>query len=150
MLYRLMVMLICVLIAPMSFAEDVLLQALYKLPPNVISVKQVCPWKSASAQGTIRLMKVEEKGAHKLYVQWLRQGIAGGDAAGISTVAIKELNDNEYFRFELPDGKLLKGACSIDTIIENIIDERRFRMTLYLMGAGKYEYHISRFVNGEL
>ncbi len=150
MVYRVVAMLMSLLLVPLSLAEDALLQTLYKMPTNVVALKQVCPWKSASAEGIIRLMQVEEQGADRLYVQWLRQGIAGAKANTISTIAIKELNGKQYYRFDLPEGKILKGACSIDTVIENVIDERRFHMTLYLMGPGEYEYHVSRFIDGEL
>ena len=66
---------------PKSFAEDLSLQELYKMSPNIMTVKQVCPWRSATTKGIIRLMKIEDKGAHKLYVQWLREGIAGTNEA---------------------------------------------------------------------
>lgn len=150
MLYRFSLAVIFSVLSVSLWAEDPLLQTFYKLPTNITVVKQVCPWKSATAQGTIRLMQFEEKGAHRLYVQWLRQGIAGSDTTAISTVPIKELNGLQYYRFDLPNGKLLKGACAIETIMENIIDERRFKMTLYIKGAGKYEYHISRLLDGDL
>lgn len=150
MAYRVVTMIVSLLLSSVSVAEDILLQTLYKMPTNVVALKQVCPWKSSSAKGTIRLMQVKEQGADRLYVQWLRQGIAGAKADAISTIAIKELNGKQYYRFELPDGKVLKGACSIDTIIENVIDERRFQMTLYLMAPGEYEYHVTRFMDGEL
>jgi hypothetical protein len=133
-----------------SQAEDVNLKELYKLNPSIQSIKQVCPWRSSTAKGTIRLMQVEEKGAHKLYVQWLRQGIAGMPQAPISTIGINEINDDSYFRFDLPDGRLMAGACSIETIMEDIVDERRFRLTLYLTGPGKYEVHMTRLLDAAL
>ena len=135
---------------PKSFAEDLSLQELYKMSPNIMTVKQVCPWRSATTKGIIRLMKIEDKGAHKLYVQWLREGIAGTNEAPMSTIAIKEVNEEGYYRFELPNGRLLAGACSIETIMEDIVDERRIRLTLYLTGPGKYEIHLTRLLDGGL
>ena len=118
-----------------------------KMSPAVESIKQVCPWRSANAQGVIRLMKVDEKGAHKLYVQWLRKGIAGTADLPMSTVAVSEINDHNYYRFNLPEGRLLSGACSIDTIMEDIVNERRFRLTVHLMGPGDYKAHISSLLD---
>ncbi len=131
-------------------AEDLRLKELYKMSPSIQTLKQVCPWRSSAAKGIIRLMQVEEKGAHKLYVQWLRQGIAGIPEAAISTIGISEINDDGFYRFDLPKGRLLAGACSLETIMEDIIDERRFRLTLYLTGPGDYEVHMSRLLDAAL
>lgn len=129
-------------------AEDMQIKELYKMSPNIQQVRQICPWRSATTKGTIRLMQTEDKGAHRLYVQWLREGIAGTPAAPLSTISIEEINDNHYYRFDLPDGRLMAGACSIETIMEDIVDERRFRLTLYLSGPGKYEIHKTRLLDG--
>lgn len=129
-------------------AEDMQIKELYKMSPNIQQVRQICPWRSATTKGTIRLMQTEDKGAHRLYVQWLREGIAGTPAAPLSTISIEEINDNHYYRFDLPDGRLMAGACSIETIMEDIVDERRFRLTLYLSGPGKYEIHMTRLLDG--
>jgi hypothetical protein len=132
---------------PSNAMEDVRIKELYKMSPAIEQVRQICPWRSATTRGTIRLMKVEEKGAHLLYVQWLREGIAGTKEAPLSTIAIAEINDN-YYRFNLPEGRLMAGACSIETIMEDIVDERRFRLTLYLMGPGEYEIDTVRLLDG--
>lgn len=134
--------------ASRAVAEDLNIKEFYKMSPNIQQVRQICPWRSATTQGTIRLMQIEEGGAHRLYVQWLRQGIAGTGAAPLSTISIKEINEGSYYRFSLPDGRLMAGACSIETIMEDIVDERRFRLTLYLMGPGKYEVHMTRLLDG--
>lgn len=130
--------------------QDKMLQSFYKLPPQIETVKQVCPWRSATARGVIRLMKVEDKGAHKMYVQWVRDGIAGTPKMPLSTLAITEINEKNYFRFDLPEGRLLTGACSIETILEDVIDEKRFRLTLHLMGPGQYEAHLTRLIDATL
>jgi hypothetical protein len=127
--------------------EDVRIKEFYKMSPAIEQVRQICPWRSATTRGTIRLMKVEEKGAHRLYVQWLREGIAGTKEAPLSTIAIEEIN-NDYYRFNLPEGRLMAGACSIETIMEDIIDESRVRLTLYLMGPGEYKVHTTRLLDG--
>ena len=133
---------------PKSIADDEALKILYKMSPNIQTVLQVCPWRSATTKGTIRLMKIEDKGAHKLYVQWLREGIAGTREAPLSTIPIKEINDEGYYRFDLPKGRLLAGACSIETLMEDVVDERRVRLTLYLTGPGEYEAHLTRLMDG--
>jgi predicted lipoprotein len=134
---------------PSHAVADVRIKEFYKMSPAIEQVRQICPWRSATTRGTIRLMKVEEKGAHRLYVQWLREGIAGTKEAALSTIAIAEINNN-YYRFNLSEGRLMAGACSIETIMEDIIDERRFRLTLYLMGPGEYEIHTTRLLDGEI
>ncbi|MBQ0732158.1 MAG: hypothetical protein KBT75_15765 [Oleispira antarctica] len=131
-----------------AVAEDVYIKALYKMPSSIKQLRQICPWRSATTRGTIRLMQVEEKGAHRLYVQWLREGIAGTEEAPLSTIGIKEINQDHYYRFDLPEGRLMAGACSIETIMEDIVDESRFRLTLYLMGPGEYEAHTTRLLDG--
>ncbi|MGK0248977.1 MAG: hypothetical protein ACI910_001712 [Oleispira sp.] len=133
---------------PSHALEDVRIKELYKMSPAIKHVRQICPWRSATTRGTIRLMKVEVKGAHRLYVQWLREGIAGTEEAPLSTIGIKEINNDHYYRFDLPEGRLMAGACSIETIMEDIVDERRFRLTLYLMGPGEYEVHTTRLLDG--
>jgi len=130
------------------YAEDMWVKEMYKMSPNILQVKKICPWRSATTKGTIRLMQIEEGGAHRLYVQWLREGIAGTSEAPLSTIGIKEINNDQYFRFKVPEGRLMAGACSIETLMENIIDERRFRLTLYLMGPGEYEVHMTRLIDG--
>ncbi len=137
-----------VAIASKAVAEDVRLKEFYKMSPTIQQVRQICPWRSSTTQGTIRLMKIEEGGAHRLYVQWLRKGIAGTAEAPLSTIGIEEINVDHYYRFELPEGRLMAGACSVETIMEDIVDERRFRLTLYLMGPGKYEVHLTRLLDG--
>jgi hypothetical protein len=132
---------------PSHAVEDVRIKELYKMSPAIEQVRQICPWRSATSRGTIRLMKVEDKGAHRLYVQWLREGIAGTKEAPLSTIAIQEIN-NDYYRFNLPEGRLMAGACLIETIMENIVDERRVRLTLYLMGPGEYKFHTTRLLGG--
>jgi hypothetical protein len=150
MLYRDVWVLVSVLFSmamPSHAMEDVRIKELYKMSPAIEQVRQICPWRSATTRGTIRLMKVEEKGAHRLYVQWLREGIAGTAEAPLSTIAIEEIN-NDYYRFNLPEGRLMAGACSIETIMEDIINERRFRLTLYLMGPGEYKVQTTRLLDG--
>jgi hypothetical protein len=129
-------------------AEDAWIKEMYKMSPNILQIRQICPWRSATTKGTIRLMQIEEGGAHRLYVQWLREGIAGTAEAPLSTIGIEEVNTDKYFRFDLPDGRLMAGACSVETIMEDIVDESRFRLTLYLMGTGEYEVHITRLLDG--
>jgi hypothetical protein len=135
-------------LATHAVADDVRLKEFYKMSPNIQHIRQICPWRSATTEGTIRLMQVEAEGAHRLYVQWLRKGIAGTAHAPLSTIGIEEINVDHYFRFDLPEGRLMAGACSVETIMEDIVDERRFRLTLYLMGPGKYEVHMTRLLDG--
>ena len=140
---------LCVVASTTALAvEDVRIKDFYKMSPSIKQVSQICPWRSSTTKGTIRLMKTEDKGAHRLYVQWLREGIAGTEQAPLSTISIEEINNDHYYRFELPDGRLMAGACSIETIMEDIIDESRYRLTLYLMGPGEYEVHTTRLLDG--
>jgi hypothetical protein len=153
MLYRYFLMAIILLplciphLMTRSFAEDLPLQELYKMSPNIQAVRKICPWRSSTTKGNIRLMQIEEKGAHRLYVQWLREGIAGTAQMPVSTIGIKEINEG-YYRFDLPKGRLMAGACSVESIMEDIVDERRFRLTLYLTRPGEYEIHLTRLLDG--
>jgi hypothetical protein len=133
---------------PALAAEDIRIKEFYKMSPSIKQISQICPWRSSTTKGTIRLMKTEDKGAHRLYVQWLREGIAGTEQAPLSTISIEEINNDHYYRFELPEGRLMAGACSIETIMEDIVDESRYRLTLYLMGPGEYEVHTTRLLDG--
>jgi hypothetical protein len=65
----------------------------------------------------------------------------------MSTIPIKEINEG-YYRFDVNGGRLLAGACSIETIMEDIVDERRVRLTLYLTGPGEYKAHLTRLMDG--
>ena len=120
------------------------------MPHFVSNVAQVCPWRSKSGQGLIRLTQTEQLGAHQLYVQWVRQGMAGTETHSISTIAIDELNKNGRYRFDMPSGELEPGACKLTTEMEDIRTQRRFRITLHVQGPGKYQSHVTRLLDGDL
>ena len=129
---------------------DLGLRAVYKMPAVISLVSQVCPWRSKRARGNIRLVRTEQQGVHQLYVQWMRQGGKngkGGDEA-VSTIAILELNQETYYRFEMPQGRLIPGACELKAELVDVRNQRQFSMTLYLKGAGKYQYQITRKLLG--
>lgn len=126
------------------------LEAVYKLPAIVSDVSQVCPWRSKSGKGVIRLARTEQKGAHQLYVQWVREGLAGTETQAISTIPINELNKHGPYRFKMPSGKLQQNACRLVTEMENLKNKRRFRVTLYLKGPGDYDYQVTSLLDGDL
>lgn len=129
---------------------DAGLMAIYKMPAYVQQVVKVCPWRSNSGQGAIRLTQTEQQGAHKLYVQWLREGLAGTETRAVSTIAIEEINNDSYYRFNMPHAELMPGACKLSTEMEDLRTQRRFRLNLFLEGPGKYQYQLTRLLDGDL
>ena len=130
--------------------SDAALMAIYKMPAYVQRVVKVCPWRSKSGQGAIRLTQTEQQGAHKLYVQWLREGLAGTETRAVSTIAIEEINNDSYYRFNMPAAELMPGSCKLSTEMEDLRTQRRFRLNLFLEGPGKYQYQLTRLLDGDL
>jgi len=130
--------------------QDKALMAIYKMPAFVQRVEQVCPWRSKSGQGAIRLTQTEEQGAHKLYVQWIREGLAGTEARAVSTIAIEEINGDANYRFKMPKAELMPDSCKLTTEMEDLHTQRRFRLNLFLQGPGKYQYQLTRLLDGDL
>lgn len=121
----------------------------YQLPIWVDAVVKVCPWKSESAEGYIRLIRREhDDGRHGLFVQWIRQGIAGAPTAAVSTLAIEELERDYMVRMELPSVVLGRDACRLQARAEDMINERRYEFDFLLRGPGDLTVNVTRKMAG--
>ncbi|MEC8444593.1 MAG: hypothetical protein VXZ05_10335 [Pseudomonadota bacterium] len=129
-------------------ADDPLPQA-YKMPIWVDAVARVCPWKSPSAEGYIRVIRREHgDGSHGLYIQWVRSGIAGAETAPVSTLAVKELEGEYMVRLTMPEETLARDACLLTSLGEDMINERRFRFDFLLHGPGEMQVRVTRMLDG--
>jgi len=126
------------------------LEAIYKLPVWMDQVKRVCPWKSPSGEGYIRVIRTEAAGRHQLYLQWIRKGIAGSPTQPISTIQVEELAKELAVKIQMPKATLEPGYCQLTARAENISTERRYDMLMILKGPGKYELQTTMLYNGNL
>ena len=135
-----------------AYAEaDDEMPVIYKLPVWVDAVTEVCPWKSSSAEGYIRLIRTEkEDGRNGLYVQWIRAGIAGRPAEAVSTLAVTQLEKDYMVRMAVPEPQLSRTACHLTADAEDMMNERRYRCDLMLKGPGKLEFSAMRLYDSEV
>jgi hypothetical protein len=132
-----------------SFCRADALPDAYQLPIWVDAVVKVCPWKSESAEGYIRLIRREhDDGHHSLFVQWIRKGIAGADTAPVSTLAVEELESQYMVRMELPTAVLGRDACRLIARAEDMVDERRYEFDFLLRGPGELTVNVTRKMDG--
>ena len=110
----------------------------YRLPVWIDAVTQVCPWKSPSAEGYIRLIRREhDDGSHGLFVQWVRKGIAGQPSEAVSTLAVEELEHDFMVKLEMPEQTLARDACRLKSFGQDMINERRYEFDLLVRGPGE-------------
>ncbi|TNC91886.1 MAG: hypothetical protein CSH36_07335 [Thalassolituus sp.] len=121
----------------------------YVMPVWVDAVTEVCPWKSPSAEGYIRLIRREhDDGSHGLYVQWIRKGIAGEPAEAVSTLAVEELDQQLMLRLEMPQPTLARDACRLKSFGEDMVNERRYELDMLVRGPGELQVNITRKLDG--
>jgi len=121
----------------------------YVMPVWVDAVTEVCPWRSPSAEGYIRLIRREhDDGSHGLFVQWIRKGIAGEPAEAVSTLAVEALEKELMVRIEMPSPTLGRDACRLKSFGEDMINERRYELDLLVRGPGDMQVHITRMLDG--
>ena len=119
------------------------------MPVWVDAVTEVCPWKSPSAEGYIRLIRREhDDGSHGLYVQWIRKGIAGEPAEAVSTLAVEELDQQLMLRLEMPQPTLARDACRLKSFGEDMVNERRYELDMLVRGPGELQVNITRKLDG--
>ena len=129
--------------------SDQALVGAYQMPVWVDAVRRVCPWKSADAEGDIRLIrKLNDDGSHGLFVQWLRKGLAGAPTEAVSTLAIEELSTDYLVRIEMPEPQLSRDACLLKAIAEDMMNERRYEFGLILKGPGDMQVQVTRMLGG--
>lgn len=130
--------------------DDPLLTTLYALPAWVAEVERVCPWRIDGAEGYVRVIRTEQYGIHGLYLQWIRKGIASGPTEAISTIAVEELREQYQVRVQMPKAQLNTHHCTLETMAEDIHNERRYRLIFELTTPGQYTLAITHLFMGNL
>lgn len=134
--------------ASLSVRAEALTDA-YQMPVWVDAVTEVCPWKSESAEGYIRLIRREhDDGSHGLFVQWIRQGLVGAPAEAVSTLAVEALENEYMVRLELPIATLGRDACRLKARAEDRVNERRYEFDFLLRGPGDMTVNVTRKMGG--
>lgn len=122
----------------------------YKMPVWIDQVQRVCPWKSEAGEGYIRVVRTNFKGPHGIYLQWIRKGIAGSETQAISTVRIKELEEQYQVHLQMPQPELSSAACHLTALAESIITDRRYQMEFIVKGPGDYQLLVTSMLQGGL
>lgn len=130
--------------------DDEFLTSLYTLPAWVAEVDRVCPWRIDGAEGYVRVIRTEQYGLHRLYLQWIRRGIASGPTEAISTIAIEELRDQYQVRVQMPKAQLNTHHCTLEALAEDVHNERRYRLIIELTHPGQYRLAITHLFMGNL
>ena len=129
--------------------SDQALVGTYQIPVWIDAVRRVCPWRSADAEGDIRLIrKLNDDGSHGLFVQWLRKGLLGAPTEAVSTLAVEELSTDHLVRIEMPKPQLSRDACKLTAIAEDMMNERRYEFSLILKGPGDMQVQVPRMLGG--
>lgn len=129
--------------------SDQALVGIYQMPVWIDAVRRVCPWRSADAEGDIRLIrKLNDDGSHGFFVQWLRKGLLGAPTEAVSTLAVEELSTDYLVRIEMPKPQLSRDACLLKAIAEDMMNERRYEFTLILKGPGDMQVQVTRMLGG--
>lgn len=126
---------------------------LYKYPAEVLDVQSVCPWRSKTDKGWLRITRTLEHGSHKLYAQWIRSSLSKtSKEAGVSehkllaTIGIEEINKHAPYKFKMPKAQLISGACQLSTVLVNSQTKRPFKTKVFLKGPGDYSCEMSSIV----
>lgn len=130
--------------------EDEFLTTLYTLPAWVAEVERVCPWRIDGAEGYVRVIRTEQHGIHRLYLQWIRKSIASGPTEAISTIAVEELLEQYQVRVQMPKAQLSTHHCTLEALAEDIHNERRYRLIFELSNPGQYTLAITHLLMGNL
>lgn len=140
---RLRTVLLSMLLSVNAMAQpgDEQLKALYKLPVWIAESQRVCPWKTEAAEGYVRIIRTEQLGQHRLFLQWIRKGIAGGPTEAVSTVAVSQLESQFQVRTQLPKPKK-PGSCELYALAEDIHSERRYEMFYQLSQSQPGHYQL--------
>ena len=119
-------------------------QQVYQLPVWIDSVVSTCNWKTEGGSGFVRVIRTTESFGHGLYLQWVRYGIAGGEAKAVSTVVVEELWQDLSVRFEMPTAEFGKGYCQLNSMAESTSSELRYELILKVGAPGKYQLDVVR------
>ncbi|WP_369857579.1 hypothetical protein [Candidatus Thalassolituus haligoni] len=123
---------------------------IYRLPVMIDTVVSVCPWKSASGSGYVRVIRTRGPTGHGLYLQWIRFGVAGSEAEVISTRSIEELATEFDVAVEMPVAQLEKDHCLLQSQAEDSVNGRRYRLDIRVGAPGDYQFAVTRHLSGGL
>lgn len=133
-----------------AVVEDDFLTTLYTLPAWVAEIDRVCPWRIDGGEGYVRVIRTEQYGIHRLYLQWIRKGIASGPTEAIATVSVEEIRDQYQVRVQMPTAQLNTRNCTLEALAEDIHNERRYRLIFELTTPGQYTLAITHLMMGTL
>ena len=112
---------------------------LYKYPAEVLDVQSVCPWRSKTDKGWLRITRTLEHGSHKLYAQWIRSSLSQtskdegvGQHKLLATIGIDEINKHAPYKFKMPKAQLITGACQLSMVLVNDQTKRPFKTKVFL------------------
>ena len=127
------------------------LPAAFKLPVWGNEVEKVCPWKSVTEEGYIRLIRTENnEGRQALYVQWIKQGIAGNDPEIVATRQLDSMEAHNISNLTMPESFLSSMACHLTTDADNAVNDRRYRFVIELKGPGEMSVAVTRMFDEEM
>ena len=100
-------------------------------------------WNSEEKEGFYRILVAGGGYEHyksKLYIQWVVHGTDMDAPKVLSTVEIKELNENPLYSFNLPKciGNWQCGRIEVDAT--NTYDLSNHKFSIELVGVGKYKF----------
>jgi len=126
---------------------------LYKYPAEVLDVQSVCPWRSKTDKGWLRITRTLEHGSHKLYAQWIRSSLSQASKDEgvnqhklLATIGIDEINKHAPYKFKMPKAQLITGACQLSMVLVNDQTKRPFKTKVFLKGPGDYSCDMSSIV----
>ena len=122
-----------------------------QLPVSINAVQQVCPWKSVTEEGYIRLIRTENnEGRQALYVQWVKQGLEGHDPEIVATRQLDSMEARNISSLTMPESFLSSTACHLTTDADNAVNDRRYRFEIELKGPGEMSVAVTRMFDEEM
>ena len=67
---------------------DPAFSAVYKMPADIEWADSLCPWKSATETGYLRLVRSRDDDRHRLLVQWIRKSMNEQPDEAVSPVLL--------------------------------------------------------------
>lgn len=128
---------------------DPAFDAVYKMPMEIEWVDSLCPWKSATETGYLRLVRSRDDNRHRLLVQWLRKRTEDAPGEVVSTRFIEELDQQYALRLQTPQVQLHPDHCELTMAAEDVDSERRYQLQLRLKGPGEYRLVVIEKLPGD-
>ncbi len=129
---------------------DPAFSAVYKMPADIEWADSLCPWKSATETGYLRLVRSRDDDRHRLLVQWIRKSMNEQPDEAVSTRVIDELDQLYRVRLQPPQAQLHPDHCELNMVAEDVDSERRYQLQLRLKGPGEYRLMVIEKLPGDL